>query len=165
MSDSSPLENARSDHDAPPGTILAPSPLLTLAAFLTGVGIEWIWPSRLLPWTWTLLIGTVLLGIGGVLFGGALWTMRQRGKHPSHSDEPPELITDGPFRYSRNPIYVGHSLMHIGGSFLIDSVWPLVMLVPVLLYLRRVIKREEARLVTLFGDEYDRYCQNVRRWL
>ncbi len=165
MSASASSENAHSDHDDPPGTILAPSPLLTLAAFLAGVGIEWTWPSSLLSWPWTLLAGTVLVGGGSILFGAALWTMRQRGKHPSHSDEPPELITDGPFRYSRNPVYVGHSLMHVGGSFLIDSVWPLVMLVPVLLYLRRVIKREEARLVTLFGDEYDRYCQNVRRWL
>jgi len=155
----------RSDHDAPPGTILAPSPILTLVAFLVGIGIEWIWPSNLLPWGWNLSIGVTLAGIGGMLFGGALRTMRTRGKHPSHADEPPALITDGPFRFSRNPIYAGHSLMHIGGCFLVDSVWPLVMLVPVLLYLRRVIEREEARLRALFGEEYDRYREDVRRWI
>jgi len=102
---------------------------------------------------------------GGLMFGGALWTMKTHDKHPSHSDDPPEVITDGPFRYSRNPIYVGHSLAHVGASFLVNSLWPLVTLVPLLLYLRRVVEREEARLRALFGDAYERYCQEVRRWL
>jgi protein-S-isoprenylcysteine O-methyltransferase Ste14 len=151
--------------ETPPGTILAPSPLLSLGAFLVGVGIEQVWPSELFSWAWNLPVGVVLIAGGGVLFGGALWTMRGRGKHPSHSDEPPELITDGPFRYSRNPIYVGHSLVHVGGSVLVDSVWPLVTLVPLLFYLRHVVRQEEARLEALFGEQYDRYRQRVRRWL
>jgi protein-S-isoprenylcysteine O-methyltransferase Ste14 len=129
------------------------------------VGIEQVWPSELFSWAWNLPVGVVLIAGGGVLFGGALWTMRGRGKHPSHSDEPPELITDGPFRYSRNPIYVGHSLVHVGGSVLVDSVWPLVTLVPLLFYLRHVVRQEEARLEALFGEQYDRYRQRVRRWL
>jgi protein-S-isoprenylcysteine O-methyltransferase Ste14 len=151
--------------EAPPGTILAPSPLLTLAAFLVGFSVEWIWPTRLLPWTWNLGVGAVLVAGGALLFGGALRVMQNRGKHPSHADEPPELITDGPFRWSRNPIYTGHSLMHLGASFFADSLWPIVTLVPVLMYLRRVIVREEKRLQSLFGAEYERYCREVRRWL
>ncbi len=151
--------------EAPPGTILAPSPLLTLAAFLAGLMGEWIWPTSLLPWAWNLAVGGVLVTGGALLFGGALRVMRTRGKHPSHADEPPELITDGPFRWSRNPIYTGHSLMHLGASFLADSLWPILTLVPVVLYLRRVIAREEARLQSLFGAEYERHYQEVRRWL
>lgn len=165
MTQSDRKERDRPSKEAPPGDILAPSPLLTLVAFLVGVGIEQIWPSQFLPWAWGLPIGLVLLGVGGLLFGGAIWTMQSHDKHPSHSDEPPEVIREGPFRYSRNPIYVGHSLMHVGGSALIDSLWALVMLVPVLLYLRRVVQREEARLETLFGPDYDQYRQEVRRWL
>jgi len=157
-------ENGTAD-DPPSGTILAPSPLLTLVAFLVGVGLEQVWPSSLLPWHWNLSVGLVAITGGGLLFGGALWTMRNHGKHPSHADKPPAVITEGPFRFSRNPIYVGHSLIHVGASFSIDSVWPLVTLVPVLLYLRRVVEREEARLEALFGEAYDRYRQNVRRWL
>jgi protein-S-isoprenylcysteine O-methyltransferase Ste14 len=154
-----------SDQEAPAGTILAPSPLLTLAAFLVGAGIEWVWPTQLLPWKWNLAVGFVLVAGGGLLFGAALWWMRRHGKHPSHADTPEDLITGGPYRWSRNPIYAGHSLAHAGGAFLIGSLWPLLTLVPVVLYLNRVIQREEARLRTLFGSAYDRYCQQVRRWL
>jgi protein-S-isoprenylcysteine O-methyltransferase Ste14 len=156
-------------HEAPdgssPATILAPSPVLTVIAFLVGVGIEQVVPTALLSWRANLAVGLLLGGVGALLFGGALWTMRTHGKHPAHSDEPPELITDGPFRYSRNPIYVGHSLIHVGASFLIDSAWPLITLLPLLWYLRRVVVNEEARLRALFGDEYERYCRTVRRWL
>lgn len=167
MTDSQKSRHGEDSHsgEAPPGTILAPSPLLTLAAFLAGLSVEWIWPTGLLPWAWNLGVGTVLVAGGALLFGGALYAMRNRGKHPSHADQPPELITDGPFRWSRNPIYTGHSLMHLGASFLADSLWPILTLVPVVLYLRRVIAREEARLQSLFGAEYERHYQEVRRWL
>jgi len=151
--------------ETPPGSILAPSPLLTLAAFLVGMAVEFIWPSGLLSWSGNLTVGLPLVVLGSVLFAGALWTMRNHGKHPSHSDKPPELIREGPFRYSRNPIYVGHTLAHVGASFLVNSVWPIVTLVPLLLYLRQVMKREEARLESLFGEAYTQYRQNVRRWL
>ena len=161
----------RAGHDgpsnaAPPGDILAPSPLLTLGAFLVGVGIDQGVPVGLyLSGAGPFLLGVPLIVVGVLLFGGALWTMRAYDKHPAHSYEPPSLITDGPFQYSRNPIYVGHSLMHVGASVLLNSIWPIVMLVPLLWYLRRVVQREEARLEALFGAEYDRYRDNVRRWL
>jgi protein-S-isoprenylcysteine O-methyltransferase Ste14 len=155
----------RSSDEVPPGEILAPSPLLTLIAFLIGLAIDWAVPVALLPWPWNLPLGAVLLVLGSLVFGGAIRTMRARGKHPSHSDEPPELIREGVYQYSRNPIYVGHSIAHVGGGLLVNSVWPLVTLVPVLLYLRRVIRQEEARLEALFGEEYDQYRANVRRWL
>jgi len=160
-----PSPPAAADDEVPPATILAPSPLLTLAAFLLGLGLEFLWPTQLLPWTWNWGLGIPLLLGGGLLFGGALTVMRNHGKHPSHSDTPPSLITEGPFRYSRNPIYAGHSLVHAGASFLVGSAWALLSLLPVVLYLNGVIEREEARLKALFGADYDRYCQKVRRWL
>jgi len=165
MSDPPPSETETSPDESPPGHILAPSPLLTLGAFLLGIAVEQLVPTQLLPAIWNWSLGGVLVGAGGLLFGGALWTMRHHDKHPSHSDEPPELITEGPFQYSRNPIYVGHSLAHLGGSFLVNSLWPILTLVPVGLYLRHVVRREEARLRTLFGEEYRQYCRAVRRWL
>jgi len=165
MHDHTAPETEASSGESPPGQILAPSPLLTLGAFLLGVAVEQMVPSRLLPAIWNWSLGGVLIGAGGLLFGGALWTMRQHDKHPSHADEPPALITDGPFRYSRNPIYVGHSLAHLGGSFLVDSLWPILTLVPVCLYLRHVVRQEEAHLRSRFGEKYEQYCRGVRRWL
>ena len=155
-----------SPEEVPPGDILAPSPLLTLGAFVVGVGIDQVVPvGLLLAGPWPFLFGVPLIVVGSLFFGGAIWTMRRHDKHPAHSDEPPTLITDGPFQYSRNPIYVGHSLVHVGASVLLNSVWPIVTLVPLLWYLRRVVQREEKRLEALFGSEYDRYRDNVRRWL
>jgi len=152
--------------EVPPGDILAPSPLLTLGAFVVGVGIDQVVPvGLLLTGSWLFLLGVPLIVAGCFFFGGALWTMRAHDKHPAHSDEPPTLITDGPFQYSRNPIYVGHSLVHVGASVLLNSVWPLVTLVPLLGYLRRVVQREENRLEALFGPEYNQYRAEVRRWL
>lgn len=163
-SSASPPSSSGSN-EAPPGTILAPSPILTVVAFLIGIGIEWAWATSLLPWVGNLTVGVPLVVAGSLLFGGAIRTMQGHDKHPSHSDEPPDVIREGPFQYSRNPIYVGHSLVHVGACFLINSLWPLVTLVPLLLYLRRVVQREERRLQSLFGEEYDRYRQEVRRWL
>jgi protein-S-isoprenylcysteine O-methyltransferase Ste14 len=77
----------------------------------------------------------------------------------------PDVMTDGPFRINRNPIYVGPSHAHVGASLLIDSVWPLVTLVPLLVYLRREGRREEAHLSARFGEAYDRYRRTVHRWL
>lgn len=164
-SSSAPSPSSNESEEVPPGTILAPSPILTLVAFLIGIGIEQVWATSLFPWVGNLVVGIPLVGVGSLLFGGAIRTMQVHDKHPSHSDEPPEVIRDGPFRYSRNPIYVGHSLVHVGASFLVNSLWPLVTLVPLLLYLRRVVQREETRLQSLFGEAYDRYRQEVRRWL
>ena len=151
--------------DVPAADILAPSPLLTLAAFLVGLAVEWVWPTSLLPAPWHVAVGVPLLMTGSALFMGAIWTMDALGKHPSHADEPPGVITAGPYRYSRNPIYVGHSLAHIGGAVLLGSLWALVVLGPVVGYLHHVITQEEARLRALFGDEYDTYQDNTRRWL
>lgn len=151
--------------DVPPADILAPSPLLTLTAFLVGLAVEWAWPTALLPAPWHLVAGVPLLMAGTAFFMGAIWTMDALGKHPSHADEPPELITAGPYRYSRNPIYVGHSFAHIGGAVLLGSLWVLLALIPVVAYLHRVITQEEDRLRVLFGDKYDAYRENTRRWL
>lgn len=75
------------------------------------------------------------------------------------------LVTDGPFRYSRNPMYVSLTLGYLGVTLLMNSFWPLVLLPTVLLTLRFwVIAREEAHLTEVFGDGYAAYCRRVRRW-
>jgi protein-S-isoprenylcysteine O-methyltransferase Ste14 len=103
--------------------------------------------------------------MGVILFVSAILAMRRIETTPAHDDESPELLTEGVFRYSRNPIYLGQSLAYVGASLLLDSLWPLVTLVPLLWYLDRVIEREEAYLETAFGDEFDQSRDSVRRWL
>ena len=75
-------------------------------------------------------------------------------------------MTGGPFRYSRNPLYLGLTLLYAGVALLIPSTWPLILLVPVLLVMRwGVIAREERYLAGKFGEPYRTYLTRVRRWL
>ena len=76
------------------------------------------------------------------------------------------LVTEGPFRFTRNPLYLGLTLMYAGIALLIPGTWPLLLLVPVLLVMRwGVIAREERYLERKFGEPYRAYLGRVRRWL
>lgn len=75
------------------------------------------------------------------------------------------LITDGPFRFTRNPLYLGLALLYLGIALWLGVVWPIVLL-PALLFLVQqiVILREEAYLESRFGEAYRAYRARVRRW-
>jgi protein-S-isoprenylcysteine O-methyltransferase Ste14 len=76
------------------------------------------------------------------------------------------LVTEGPFRYSRNPSYVALTLLYVGVALLINALWILLLVVPALVVLRYgVIAREEAYLTRKFGEAYRQYTTQVRRWL
>jgi protein-S-isoprenylcysteine O-methyltransferase Ste14 len=76
------------------------------------------------------------------------------------------LITGGPFRWSRNPMYVGLSVVYLGVSVLVGSAWPLVLLGVPLGFLRLfTIPVEEQSMREAFGPEYLAYATRVRRWL
>jgi protein-S-isoprenylcysteine O-methyltransferase Ste14 len=76
------------------------------------------------------------------------------------------LVTEGPFRYSRNPIYLALTLLYLGVVLLINALGILLLVVPAVLVLRYgVIAREEAYLTRKFGDAYRQYTAQVRRWL
>ena len=76
------------------------------------------------------------------------------------------MVTDGPYRYSRNPLYLRVTLLYLGFAFLVNDVWLLAVLPLVLIVLYvGVIRREERYLEAKFGDEYRAYKATVRRWL
>lgn len=77
-----------------------------------------------------------------------------------------ELVTSGPFRFSRNPIYVGNVLIIVAGFFFTGSVWFLVGAVAFVLAVTKLaIEREERHLEALFGDQWRDYAARVRRWI
>ena len=82
-------------------------------------------------------------------------------------DQPPTfLVTTGPYRFSRNPMYVGLTLLQLGFALTFNSFWLVLTLVPTLLIMSRgVIDREEQFLATMFGQTYIDYRNRVRRWL
>jgi protein-S-isoprenylcysteine O-methyltransferase Ste14 len=76
------------------------------------------------------------------------------------------IVDTGPYRFTRNPIYLGMMLGLVGLAIAFDSPWPLVTLVPFALVIRYgVVAREEAYLERTFGEVYRRYRARVRRWL
>ena len=76
------------------------------------------------------------------------------------------LVTDGPYRWTRNPMYLGMCLVYVGLAIAADSLAALLLLIPVLIIIQtQVIAREERYLEGKFGDEFRAYTARVRRWL
>ena len=76
------------------------------------------------------------------------------------------LASDGPFRFTRNPLYIAVTGLYLGIALLVNALWPLVLLIPVLAVLRwGVVGREERYLEAKFGEPYRAYKARVRRWI
>lgn len=113
--------------------------------------------------TWA---GWLLVGIGVALFGWTLATFARHRTTVNPYRAASSLCTEGPFRFSRNPIYVGDWFILAGVSLLMKTAWPLVFAPFVWAMLRYgVIRHEEAHLEARFGDDYRAYRARVRRWL
>jgi len=111
-------------------------------------------------------LGWLLIGIGLALFIWTLWTFHRHHTTVNPYRGASELCMDGPFRFSRNPIYVGDWFIFAGVALLLETGWPLVFAPLIWAMLRYgVIRHEEAHLQAKFGDEYSAYKARVRRWL
>lgn len=110
------------------------------------------------------------IGIGALVLGMVLFPALQSFRRANTSPKPwkptTALVTDGPYRLTRNPMYLGFTLLYLGISFWVNSAWPLFFLPLILVIMQRaVIAREEAYLETLFGDDYRVCRRRVRRWI
>jgi protein-S-isoprenylcysteine O-methyltransferase Ste14 len=111
------------------------------------------------------LLGSLLALAAGALALWALLTFRRA--HTSVRPDRPSttLVTHGPFRLTRNPMYLSLSLLHAGIALLANALWPGLMLLPALFAIRYcVIAREERYLLARFGPDYQAYLRTVRRW-
>ena len=123
------------------------------------------------PWTIPGGGALTLLGLGFVLSGVDLTVWAIATLMRAHTtfipwDQVAAMVSTGPFRLSRNPIYLADAIAYLGGAMLIHSWWPLLVLPGILWVMRRkVIDREEAYLTERFGDAYREYQLRVRRWL
>jgi protein-S-isoprenylcysteine O-methyltransferase Ste14 len=145
--------------------ILPPAPYA--AALLGGWWLDRHFHALPLEWgTATRPLGWLLVGIGLALFGWTLATFRRHRTTVNPYQAASTLCTGGPFRFSRNPIYVGDWLIFAGVSLLLATAWPLLFAPLIWLMLRYgVIRHEEAHLEAKFGDDYRTYKARVRRWL
>ena len=145
---------------------LALPPLLLLAALALMALLHLLLPSpQLLPSLWRTL-GAVLAaaGIGLVLWAGTLLSRAGTAIHPLARSS--FLLHSGPYRFSRNPIYLGMVLVLAGAATALRSATPWLIIPPfIMLIARLVIAGEERKLTAEFGAEYLAYCSQVRRWL
>ena len=141
-------------------------PFVYLVSIGIGLLVHWVWPVQWLPSTINVPLGVLLILIAVVLFIVSVRTFKKAGT-PVPGDMPTTLIVRaGPYRFSRNPIYVAFTLFHLGIAAWVNSAAVLVMALPALgLMALVVIPREERYLEEKFPADYLPYKREVRRWL
>ena len=137
-----------------------------LLGLIGGALVNVYFPFPIWPGTVIRVIGILPLLLGVALFVWARATFRRHMTALMPWTRTTTLVTDGPYGFSRNPIYLSFVLMYLGLSFIFNSTYVLIMLVVVMVLFDRLqIPREESYLRGLFGDEFDSYAAKVRRWL
>jgi protein-S-isoprenylcysteine O-methyltransferase Ste14 len=149
--------------------VIAPPPLIALAAVVLGLALDWLLPAFLLSVLLTLVeriaIAVVLIGAGAALAIPAMRGFRSAGTHVEPWKPSSALVTDGIFGRLRNPMYVGLAFLVSGLGIAFASDWTLVMLVVAALVIHfGVVKREERYLEAKFGDAYRQYKARVPRY-
>ena len=147
--------------------VLVRPPLAFGLAIIVGLALHWIVPLPFLPagvpvpW-----LGATVFVLGFALFAWAVMTMTRAGSNVPTNRPSVTIVTSGPYRFTRNPIYVAMLVGLIGLAIAFDDLWLLATLVPFAFVIHYgVVAREEAYLERKFGDLYRGYRSHVRRWL
>jgi protein-S-isoprenylcysteine O-methyltransferase Ste14 len=154
-------------HEVPDNAgVVAPPPLIYASALAAGLLMNALFPVTFLPRLVSRMLGLPLIG-GGLLVGlYGFSTLRGADTDPNPYEPTTALVVEGPYRFTRNPLYLGMTLIYGGISARINAFWAILLLPFVLIVIRRgVIEREERYLERLFGEEYLRYKARVRRWV
>ena len=150
--------------DAP--GVIAPPPLIYLFFLMAGLALEALLPSASIPGVVRWAVGAALLVAGFVLARAFVAAFNRAGTAFDPRRPTTAIVTSGPYRLTRNPGYLGFTLVYAGIAVLAGALWPFATLVPALVLVdRAVIAREERYLERKFGEEYARYKRRVRRWL
>jgi protein-S-isoprenylcysteine O-methyltransferase Ste14 len=151
----------------PTARVVIRPPLAWAIALVAGFGLDWFVPLPFLPDDWPAgLLGAVVFVLALVLAIWAIDTMTRAGTNVPTNRPTTTIVEGGPYRFTRNPIYMGMFGGLIGLGIAFDNPWLLAMLMPFALVIRYgVVAREEAYLERMFGDAYRGYRRRVRRWL
>jgi protein-S-isoprenylcysteine O-methyltransferase Ste14 len=158
------MKNTTKDRAAVP----IPPPLFVFACLAVGILLEFVFPSR--PFDWPLLprilASFILFVISGLCAVGAFRVLRIHHTPFDPSRPTREVVREGPYRFTRNPLYLSLLLLFAAIVVLVCSLW-LLLALPVLFFLLDcfAVRREETYLEQKFGDEYGKYKGAVRRWI
>ena len=145
-----------------------PPPFIYLGTLLLGLAAERFVALRSFGIDRWLLVatGALLFAAGAATMLAAAGLFRRLGTHVPPSRPTTLIATTGPYRWTRNPMYLGMALVYAGIAVGFDGAIALALLPLVLIVIQRqVIAREERYLEAKFGDDYRRYKAEVRRWL
>jgi protein-S-isoprenylcysteine O-methyltransferase Ste14 len=143
-----------------------PPPFVYVAAVIGGYWLNRVWPLRIGQSAWWNVAAVILAAAWAALtFSSfALFWRRRNSIIPTRPAN--ELVVSGPYRFTRNPMYVALALLTTAVAIVLNTWWPVVLLVPGLMIIRvTVIAREESYLSRRFGAQYDAYTRRVRRWI
>lgn len=154
----------RHSRDAP--DILILPPILVGGTLLVGVLLDLLRPIRVLPLAPARALGIITFVLAGVLAHFAQTAMKRAGTNIFPTQPALALVTDGPFRFTRNPLYLAAVGVYLGVALWVDGLAPFVLLLPMLGLLHwGIVLPEERYLKTKFGEAYLAYRSSVRRWL
>ena len=146
--------------------IRIPPPVIYLAALAIGFVLNYLWPISPLSDSSRYIIGSVVILASGLIVPLVLRRFRRAGTTFDVRKPASALITEGPYRFSRNPSYVSLTLLFLGIGILLNYGWILILVAPVFLVMNLwVVRREERHLEAKFGEEFLRYKAAVRRWI
>ena len=141
-------------------------PLILLGSILLGVALRFAMPQRFAPASLAAPVGIILVLASIALFIAAVRSFRGEGT-PVPGDQPTTtIVRRGPYRFSRNPIYLSFYGFQLGLAFWTNNLWQLLTLVGTVgLIALVVVRREERYLEAHFPETYIPYKASVRRWL
>ena len=146
-----------------------PVPWVFVLGYLLGVALQRITP---LPLRWPMLpdvsvvVGLMVFALGAAIAAWGWATFRVARTTTVPGAMSAQMVTWGPYHFTRNPMYVGLTIGYLGEAVILQQIWPLVLLPLVLAYVDRVvIPLEERTLTGTFGTDYTAYRARVRRWV
>jgi protein-S-isoprenylcysteine O-methyltransferase Ste14 len=153
--------------EADTAQVIVRPPLAWGLAVIAGLALNFLLSLPLLPSdapaVW---LGTVVFAFALTLFAWAVVAITAAGSNVPTNRPTTAIVESGPYRFTRNPIYLSMFLGQIGLAIGFDNLWLLITLVPFAVVIRYgVVAREEAYLESKFGDVYRGYRSRVRRWL
>jgi len=143
-----------------------PPPLLYAVAVIAGVVLDRQWTLPIGSDVLRRVLAWLLIAAWATLTASSVRSFWRRHTSLVPIRPATALVIAGPYRYTRNPMYVGLALLTAALALFLNTWWPILLLVPTLAIVQRwVIGAEERYLHRLFGDQYDAYVRHVRRWL
>jgi len=145
-----------------------PPPLVFLGALLLGLAVnQWVRPAPIgVARTVSIVVGVLLMLLALALVVSARILFSRTGQSPIPWKPTPELIFTGPYRFTRNPMYVGLTTFGIGLGLALNNLWISAFSLWALLIVHVIaVRPEEAYLAEKFGDGYRTYLTRVRRYL